>query len=98
MSYGHMLKAESELKAQIEALLNTARVADEPEKHEPELDIPAEIARRQDRLGAIAAARIRLEQRQRDADIEHGRSHDDAKNRAAQTASPNQKSAAKLLE
>ena len=77
MSYGHMLKAEAELKMQIEALLNKARAADEAEKNEPELDIPAEIARRQDRLDAIAAARSRLEQRQRDADLERGRSHDD---------------------
>ena len=77
MSYGHMLKAEAELKAQIDALLNKARAADEAEKNEPELDIPAEIARRQDRLDAIAAARARLEERQREADIERGRSDDD---------------------
>ena len=77
MSYGHMLKAEAELKAQIEGLLNKARAADEAEKNEPELDIPAEIARRQDRLDAIAAARTRLEQRQRDTDLERGRSDDD---------------------
>ncbi|WP_298701897.1 IS1182 family transposase [uncultured Variovorax sp.] len=77
MSYGHMLKAEAELKAQIQALLNKARAADEAEKNEPELDIPAEIARRQDRLDAIAAARTRLEQRQREADLERGRSDDD---------------------
>jgi transposase len=77
MSYAHMLKAEAELKAQIEALLNKARAADEAEKNAPELDIPAEIARRQDRLDAIAAARTRLEQRQREADLERGRSDDD---------------------
>ena len=77
MSYGHMLKAEAELKAQIDALLNKARAADEAEKNEPELDIPAEIARRQDRLAAIAAARARLEQRQREADRARGRSEDD---------------------
>jgi transposase len=77
MSYGHMLKAEAELKAQIEALLSKARAADEAEKNEPELDIPAEIARRQDRLDAIAAARARLEARQREADLERGRSEDD---------------------
>jgi|GEM_PF-1514791 len=82
MSYGHMLKAEAELKAQIETLLNKARAADEAEKNEAELDLPAEIARRQDRLDAIAAARTRLEQRQRqrqrqrDADLERGRSDD----------------------
>jgi len=77
MSYGHMFKAEVELKAQIEALLDKARAADEAEKNEPELDIPAEIARRQDRLDAIAAARARLEQRQREADRARGRHEDD---------------------
>jgi transposase len=83
MSYGHMLKAEAELKTQIDALLNKARAAGEAEKNEPDLDIPAEIARRQDRLNAIAiaiaiaAARARLEARQREADLERGRSDDD---------------------
>ena len=77
MSYGHMLKAEAELRAQIDALLNKARAADEAEKNEPDLDIPAEITRRQDRLDAIAAARSRLEARQREADLERGRSEDD---------------------
>lgn len=88
MSYGHMLKAEAELKAQIEALLNKARAADEAEKNEPELDIPAEIARRQDRLDAIAAARTRLEQRQRDVDLERGRSDDDDQKPRGQDGNP----------
>jgi transposase len=88
MSYGHMLKAEAELKAQIEALLNKARAADEAENNEPELDIPAEIARRQDRLDAIAAARSRLEQRQRDADLERARSHDDDQKPRGQDGKP----------
>ena len=69
MSYERMHKAEAELKAQIKALLDRAKAADEAEKNEPELDIPAEIARRQDRLQEIAAAKARLESRQRDADI-----------------------------
>ena len=77
MSYGHMLKAEAELKAQIAALLNRAKSADEAERNEPELDIPAEITRRQDRLDAIAQARARLEQRQRETEIERGRDPDD---------------------
>ena len=77
MSYGHMLKAEAELKTQIEALLNKARAADEAEKNEAELDIPAEIARRETRLAAIAQARQRLEQRQRDADLQRGRDPDE---------------------
>jgi transposase len=77
MSYERMLKAEAELRAQIKALLDKAKAADEAEKNEPELDIPAEIARRQDRLQEIAAAKARLESRQRDADIERGRDQDD---------------------
>ena len=39
--------------------------------------IPAEIERREDRLKAITEARERIEQRQRDADIERGRSPED---------------------
>ena len=77
MSYGHMLKAEAELKAQIAALLQRAKAADEAEKNEPDVDIPAEIARRQDRLSAIAQARARLEQRQRETELDKGRDPDD---------------------
>lgn len=77
MSYGHMLKAEPELKAQIETLLKRAQQADEAEKNEPELDIPAEIARREARLAAIGEARQRLERRQREAELERGRDPDD---------------------
>ncbi len=47
MSYERMQKAEAELTAQIDALLARARVVDETEKNEPELDVPAEIARRE---------------------------------------------------
>jgi transposase len=77
MSYGHMLKAEAELKAQIDSLLKRAQQADEAEKNEPELDIPAEIARREARLAAIGEARQRLERRQREAEFERGRDPDD---------------------
>lgn len=77
MSYGRMQTAEVELKAQIEALVQKAARADEAEKNEPELDIPAEIARRQERLAAIAAAKARLEERQRQADTLRGRTPGD---------------------
>lgn len=77
MSYDRMKKAELELKEQIDALLAKAKVADDAEKNEPELDIPAEITRREDRLAVIRAARARLEERQRQADIARGRSDDD---------------------
>lgn len=77
MSYERMLKAEAELKQQIADLLAKAGMADEAEKHEPELDLPAEIKRREDRIDAIAQAKARLEQRQREADTAQGRSKDD---------------------
>ena len=77
MSYERMQQSEGELKAQIDALLERAKSTDAAEADEPELDIPAEIERREVRLKAIVEARQRLEQRQRDADIERGRSADD---------------------
>ncbi len=77
MSYDRMLKAEVELKEQIKALLDKANATDAAQKNEPELDIPAEITRRQDRLAQITAAKARLEQRQREADLQRGRGQDD---------------------
>ena len=72
-----MKQSEVELKAQIDALLERAKATDESEANEPELDLPAEIERREPRLAAIREARERLEQRQREADVERGRSDDD---------------------
>lgn len=77
MSYGRMQSTEVELKAQIAALLKKAASMDEAQKNEPDLDIPAEIERRQARLEAIAAAKARLEERQRHADTQRGRSEGD---------------------
>ncbi len=50
MSYQRMVQAEAQLKAEIDALLERARVTDEAERQEPELDLPAELARREARL------------------------------------------------
>ena len=77
MSYESMQQAEVELKAQIDALLECAKSTDKAEADEPDLDIPAEVARRATRLRAIGEARERVEQRRRDADIERGRCPDD---------------------
>jgi transposase len=77
MSYERMQKAETELTAQIEALLSKARATDEAERNEPELDVPAEIERRHERLKVIRTAKERLEARQRQADTARGRSADD---------------------
>lgn len=77
MSYGRMQTTEIELKGQIAALVQKAKNTDEAEKNEPELDIPAEIERRQARLVAIEAAKARLEERQRQADTQRARTPDD---------------------
>lgn len=77
MSYGRMQAAEAELKAQMDGLLARAAQADQAEAGEPDLDVPAEIARREQRLVAIRAAKGRLEQRQREADAARGRKPDD---------------------
>jgi transposase len=77
MSYQRMVKAEEELREQIDSLLDKANATDQAEDKEPELDIPAEIKRREDRLAAITAAKQRLEARQREADRAKGRHEDD---------------------
>jgi len=79
MSYKRMQQAEEELNSEIKALLERAKATDEIERNEPELDIPAEITRREQRLAVIQAAKARLEERQREADLAKGRSEDDAR-------------------
>ena len=61
MSYKRMLAKEQQLNDQIEELLEKARSIDEAEREEPQLDIPAEIQRREKRLATICAAKERLE-------------------------------------
>ncbi len=73
MSYGRMQQAEGELRQQIAALLERARSTDAAEANEPDQDLPAEIARREQRLAAIEAAKARLQARQREADTARGR-------------------------
>lgn len=77
MSYKRMTEKEQQLNDQIEELLAKAKATDEAEREEPDLDIPAEIQRREKRLATIRAAKERLEQRQREIDEEKGRSEGD---------------------
>ena len=79
MSDGRRRSTELELKAQVGALEQKAANADEVEKNEPELDLTAEIERRQERLAAIGAAKLRLEERQRQVDSQRGRTPGDAR-------------------
>ncbi len=77
MSYGRMREEQARLQAEIDALLEQARRTDQTEDAQPQLDIPAELQRREQRLGMIRAARERLEARQAEEDAARGRKPDD---------------------
>lgn len=61
LSYGHILKLEEQLKAEVEHLLKISEQTDN--KPDDDMDIPAELARREDRLREIAAAKTKIEER-----------------------------------
>jgi transposase len=77
MSYKRMREEQAALEAQIQALLDRAQAVDRAERDEPELDVPAELERREARLAVILAARERLEARQAEQDKAKGRDADD---------------------
>jgi len=58
----HACKFEAQLKAEIEDLLHQAEEADRPEVPDG-MDIPDELARREERLTAIAKAKAEIEKR-----------------------------------
>ena len=64
MSWGHANKLEEQLQGEVRRLLELAERADSeaPEQQE-ELDIPAELQRRQERLAAIQEAKAKIEER-----------------------------------
>jgi len=62
LSYEHAGKIETQLKQEVQELLALAETADQGE-HPEGLSVPAEIARREDQLTAIAAAKAKIEAR-----------------------------------
>ena len=62
MSYKHACKLEKQLKEEVAELLRQAETADHSEIPDG-LDIPAELARREERLDAIAVAKAEIEHR-----------------------------------
>ena len=62
LSWKHACKLEKQLKAEVDDLLRQAEEADRSEKPD-DLDIPAELARREERLSAIATAKTEIERR-----------------------------------
>ena len=62
LSWKHALKLETQLKAEVVELLRLAEAADASDLPDG-LDIPAELARREDRLKGIAAAQAEIQRR-----------------------------------
>src|SRR4030095_14255546 len=101
MSYGYMTKAVERLREEIETLVTQASQQDEAEEaalgSRAGDERPAELARREDRLAAIEAARQRLEarakaeaaterQRRAEAEVERNRRGKQRRGKAPQPA------------
>lgn len=65
LSYGHAEKIEAQLKAEVQELLELAETADRSALPDG-VELPEEIRRREDRLGAIAEAKAKIEARARE--------------------------------
>lgn len=63
LSYGHATKLERRIKNEVQRLMRMAQKADSSERPDG-LDIPAELARREDRLKAIDEAKARIRERE----------------------------------
>jgi transposase len=74
LSYGHIKKLEQQLREEVARLMALAEAADN-EKIPDGMNLPAEIARREDRLKAIASARATLEERARERHQHEQRDH-----------------------
>ena len=62
LSWAHANKIEAQLRQEVQTLLALAESSDRAAVPDG-MDVPAEIARREDRLGAIAQAKAKIEQR-----------------------------------
>ena len=67
LSYGHIEKLEAQLREEVQALLKKAAEVDQEELADG-IDLPAEVARREDRLQALAAAKAKIAERVKERD------------------------------
>lgn len=65
LSFGHAAKLEAQLQQEVQTLLERAEATDREEDN-AQIDIPAELARREERLRAIQQAKARIEARARE--------------------------------
>ena len=74
LSYGHILTLEEQLDAEIKKLLQQAATTDN--KPYDDMNIPAEIARRETLLSEIAAAKAKIEERAKLRDDQAKQNHE----------------------
>lgn len=67
LSYGHIEKLEAQLREEVRALLQRAAEADQADEADG-IDLPEEVARREDRLKALAEAKAKIVERVRQRD------------------------------
>ncbi|MGZ5031488.1 MAG: IS1182 family transposase [Methylobacter sp.] len=67
LSHGHIEKREAQLREEVQALLKKAADVDQEELADG-IDLPAEIARREDRLKALAEAKTQIAERVKERD------------------------------
>ena len=67
LSYGHIEKLEAQLRDEVRALLKKAAEIDQQELADG-IDLPAEITHREDRLKALAEAKIKIAERVKERD------------------------------
>lgn len=67
LSYGHIEKLEAQLREEVQTLLKRAADVDQEELSDG-IDLPAEVARREDRLKALAEAKAKIAERVKERD------------------------------
>jgi transposase len=88
MSYGHAKKLQAKLKAEVAALLKRAEATNARDLPEG-LNLPEELARREQRLAAIAEAKKKIEARVKaEAEAAHAAKRAAREKRAKQTGKP----------
>jgi transposase len=74
LSHGHIEKLEVQLHEEVQALLKKAADVDQEELADG-IDLPAEVARREDRLKALAEAKAKIAERVKERDEQAQKDH-----------------------
>lgn len=74
MSHGHIEKLEAQLREEVQTLLKKAAEVDREELADG-IDLPAEVARREDRLKALAEAKSKIAERVKERDEQARKDH-----------------------